>query len=121
MLELQKASSLGESHPDTLSTLNNVENVHAYVGQKDKAKAMLEDCLQKRKVALGESHQQTLNTLVNLVSLYYEDDCEDEKAKLRALYEEHLLQLKNVFGKYHPASSSLKPKSQSQRHPQRQK
>jgi len=62
---------LGESHPDTLNTMNNLADTYDHQGKYHQGKygdaeALYKQCLDKQKAVLGESHPDTLATMNNL-------------------------------------------------------
>jgi hypothetical protein len=57
---------LGEDHPDTLTTANNLAlNLHA-LGELAKARDLNEDTYTRRRRVLGEDHPATLTSASNL-------------------------------------------------------
>jgi hypothetical protein len=61
---------LGDDHPDTLDSLNNVAESLKHMGQYDRALPLLQLCLAKRRCALGEDHLDTLESFNNLAGLF---------------------------------------------------
>ena len=57
---------LGEDHPNTLESLNNLAFIFYSKGEYDRALPLFEECLAKRKRVLGDDHPDTLESL-NLV------------------------------------------------------
>jgi hypothetical protein len=57
---------LGESHPDTLRTMNNLAHTFENQNKHVEAETLYKQCLDKRKVVLGHNHPSTLNTMNNL-------------------------------------------------------
>ena len=53
---------LGEDHPHTLASLNNLAVLFKSMGEYDRALPIYEDCLAKRKRVLGEDHPDTKGT-----------------------------------------------------------
>ena len=53
---------LGEDHPDTLISLNNLAGLFERKGEYDRALPLYEECLAKRKRVLGEDHPDTKST-----------------------------------------------------------
>ena len=60
---------LGEDHPDTLGSLNNLAFLYKSQGQYDKAEPLYVDCLAKRQRVLGDRHPHTVMTRSNLTVL----------------------------------------------------
>ena len=57
---------LGETHPDTLVSLNLLATIYFYSERFDKAEELYSECLEKRKALLGENHPLSLATMDNL-------------------------------------------------------
>jgi tetratricopeptide (TPR) repeat protein len=53
---------LGESHPDTLGSENNLAGLYYSQGRYVKAESLFASCFEKYLVVLGESHPDTINT-----------------------------------------------------------
>jgi lipopolysaccharide biosynthesis regulator YciM len=90
---------LGEDHPDTLSSLNNLADLFRSKGEYDRALPLYEECLAKRKRVLGEDHPDTLSSLNNLADLFRS---KGEYDRALPLYEECLAKRKRVLGEDHP-------------------
>ena len=58
----KKKRVLGEDHPSTLSSLNNLAALFDDKGEYDRALPMYEECLAKYKRVLGDDHPSTQNT-----------------------------------------------------------
>ncbi|MGH4000318.1 MAG: tetratricopeptide repeat protein, partial [Pseudonocardiaceae bacterium] len=59
-------SALGEDHPDTLESANNLAlNLHE-LGQYEQARQLNDDTLTRRRRVLGEDHPDTLESANNL-------------------------------------------------------
>jgi hypothetical protein len=54
--------ALGESHPDTLTSENNLAALYYSQGQYIRAESLFAVCLEKRLVVLGEDHPDTVDT-----------------------------------------------------------
>ena len=61
---------LGEKHPDTLTSMNNLANVYKFQGRYDKVEPLYVKTLALRKEVFGEKHHDTLNSMNNLADLY---------------------------------------------------
>ena len=55
---------LGEKHPDTLSSLNNLARIYKELGRFSEALPLLEDGYRLSKEVLGEKHPDTLTSLI---------------------------------------------------------
>ena len=60
---------LGDDHPDTLDSINNLALLLKAQGEYDRALPLYEDCLEKRKRILGDDHPHTLYSIQNLARL----------------------------------------------------
>ena len=70
MLAIRQAV-LGERHPDTAESLNNLAELLRSQGDSAAAKPLYEQALAIRKAALGERHPDTATSLNNLAGLFY--------------------------------------------------
>ena len=61
-----KKDVLGENHPDTAISYNNIGVVYYNLGDYDKALEYYNKALEIRKAVLGESHPFTQHTLENI-------------------------------------------------------
>ena len=55
-----RKETLGENHPDTLASLNNLANSYSVLGEYNKALELKNAVYNARKVILGETHPDTL-------------------------------------------------------------
>src|SRR5262245_45569476 len=62
--------TLGETHPDYASCLNNLAELHETLGDFAAAEPLLQQALQIRRAALGENHPDYAQGLNNLAELY---------------------------------------------------
>ena len=67
MLEVHKRV-LGEAHPDTLMSMNNLASTLSHQGDLAGARALQEQVLEVHKRVLGEAHPDTLTSMNNLAS-----------------------------------------------------
>ncbi|MEM9645787.1 MAG: tetratricopeptide repeat protein [Planctomycetota bacterium] len=82
------SANLGNDHPDTLKTLNNLGLCFMRQGNSEKAEPLFRRTLKLRRVKLGESHEQTLATMNNLAQLLFATARPDESGELMlAAYE----------------------------------
>ena len=58
VLETRK-KVLGEEHPDTLWSMDNLAITVKSKGEDQKAIALMEECIEKRKRVLGQDHPYT--------------------------------------------------------------
>ena len=72
ILCLQKRkATLGDVHPHTLSSINNVAGLYYYQEKYNAAEPFFVECLEKQKSTLGADHPRTLNSIGNLALLYF--------------------------------------------------
>ena len=90
---------LGEKHPDTLASLNNLANSYSYLGDYNKACELQNAVYNACKEILGEKHPDTLSALHNLAISYA--DLGDNKKELE-LYEKVYVISKEILGENHP-------------------
>ena len=69
-LEQRRRITLGETHPDTLSSMNDLAFHYRNKGQYAKAELLHAVCLEKRRIALGETHPDTLSSMYYLAALH---------------------------------------------------
>jgi eukaryotic-like serine/threonine-protein kinase len=95
---------LGDNHPDTLSSMNNVATGRSMAGDPQAALQMLEQVVQLRKEHLGHDHPDTINSLGNLAQAY----CEGGYYELAGhTYLEGITQSSLTHGTQHSATQSL--------------
>ncbi len=92
---------LGPEHPGTLSSLNNLANLHAEQGKYELAEPLYQRALETSERVLGPEHPDTLSTVNNLAALY-DDQGKYELAE--PLYQRALAIREEVFGSDHPAT-----------------
>ena len=63
---------LGDDHPDTLASINNLAILYYNQGKYNEAEPLYKECLEKRKQKLGDDHSDTKETKKNLDLLYNE-------------------------------------------------
>jgi serine/threonine protein kinase len=97
-LELRK-SVLGEEHPDTLASMNDLVELYVERGQFAKAEPLAIKTLELRRRVLGEEHQDTIESMHNLAWLYCNRMEFDKAAPLSAKALELSLR---VLGEEHP-------------------
>ncbi|MGO5145441.1 tetratricopeptide repeat protein, partial [Catenibacterium mitsuokai] len=90
---------LGEKHPDTLNSLNNLASSYSYLGDYNKACKLQNAAYNARKEILGENHPDTLTSLNNLAIFYsylgdYNKACELQNAVYNIR--------KEILGEKHP-------------------
>jgi tetratricopeptide (TPR) repeat protein len=75
----KRKTLLGENHPDTLTSLNNLAGLYNDQGDSDKALRLYEECLKRSQSVLGENHPETL-ALRNKLAVLYNQKGDYEKA-----------------------------------------
>src|SRR5579859_4015405 len=103
---------LGNEHPDTLTSTNNLALTYRSQGKLNEATALQERVLEARKRTLGEEHPDTLTSMNNLALTYRSQGKLNEatalqervlEARKRTLGEEHphtLTSMSNLAGTY---------------------
>jgi tetratricopeptide (TPR) repeat protein len=90
---------LGGSHPDTLTSRNNLAYAYQAAGRVGEAIALYERTLADRELVLGESHPDTLDSRNNLGLAYR---VAGRVGEAIALYERTLADRELVLGESHP-------------------
>ncbi|EOD12957.1 hypothetical protein EMIHUDRAFT_452118 [Emiliania huxleyi CCMP1516] len=91
--------TLGDNHPDTLTSINNLGMLLEAKGDLDGAEALLREALEARRETLGDRHPRTLTSIYNLGSLL-QDKGDLEGAE--ALKREALEGQRETLGDRHP-------------------
>ena len=89
----------GDSHPDTLASLNNLALLYSSSGEYDRAVSLFQECLAQRKRTLGNDHPDTLASLNTLAVLF---QVKGDYQQAVPLYQECLFRRKRVLGDDHP-------------------
>lgn len=93
------AQVLGQDHPDTLSSMNNLANALNAMGHTDKAGGLLEQVLAVRQAQLGPEDPETLDSMYNVgLHRYLTDDL----TGARELLEKALALNRSSLGDRHP-------------------
>jgi len=97
----QYVNVLGNDHPDTLISLNNLADLFKDKGDYESALPLYKECLAKRRLVLGNDHPDTLTSIFNLATLF-----KNKRDYYRALplYEEWLSKRTLALGENHPAT-----------------
>ena len=61
--------TLGDRHPNTLTSISNMGVLLQAMGQLKEARLLYDEALQGRKATLGDNHQHTRDTVDSLNSL----------------------------------------------------
>ena len=92
---------LGEDHPDTLFSANELAGGLGALGEYQRARALNEDTLARRRRVLGEDHPETSRTASNLA---HNLSRLGEHERARELDEDALARRRRVLGDDHPAT-----------------
>ncbi|WP_407913436.1 tetratricopeptide repeat protein [Kitasatospora sp. NE20-6] len=95
----QDEQTLGDTHPDTLTSRNNLANAYASAGDIRRAIPLLETTLAQDEQILGDTHPDTLLIRNNLAAAY--DDAGDLNRAI-PLHETTLAQREQILGDTHP-------------------
>jgi tetratricopeptide (TPR) repeat protein len=90
---------LGEEHPDTATSLNNLALLYVDQGDYARAEPLYQQALAIRKKVLGEEHPDTATSLNNLARIYRR---QGDYARAEPLYQQALAIRKKVLGEEHP-------------------
>jgi CHAT domain-containing protein/tetratricopeptide (TPR) repeat protein len=94
---------LGEQHPDTATSVNNLAFLYQSMGDYAKAEPLYRQALEIEKKVLGENHESTARTLTNLAGLYFD---QGDYAKAEPLFRKAVEITKKVLGENHPRSAT---------------
>ena len=97
----ENKSNLGDDHPDTLASLNNLAELYYSNGHYDHAFTLYEELLAMYKENYGDDHPDTLASLNNLAELFRS---KGEYDRALPLYEECLAKKKRVLGDDNPST-----------------
>jgi len=65
-----RRQNLGDDHPDTLETKNDLAMLYKEQARYEDAEQLLLKALEGRRLRLGDTHPNTLESLNNLIDLY---------------------------------------------------
>jgi len=89
---------LGEEHPDTLMSVNNLASAYYYQGRDPEAERLHRETLDIRRRVLGEEHPDTLASMRNLARTCHAQGRYDEAERL---YRDTLAIQRNILGGEH--------------------
>ena len=101
-LEISR-SELGDRHPDTATSLNNLAGLYRSMGQYERALLLLESALEIRRSELGDRHPSTAMSLNNLAGLY---ESMGQYERALPLYESALEISRSELGDRHPSTAT---------------
>jgi tetratricopeptide (TPR) repeat protein/CHAT domain-containing protein len=90
---------LGEKHPSTLTSMNNLATIYKNLGRLEEALLLSEKGYRLKKEVLGEKHPSTLTGLNNLAAIYQDLG---RLSKALPLYEKGYRLSSEVLGEKHP-------------------
>ncbi|MEU0244953.1 tetratricopeptide repeat protein [Streptomyces sp. NPDC006235] len=95
----QREEALGEIHPDTLTSRNNLATAYQVVGDLGRAIPLYEVTLAQSEQVLGDTHPDTLTSRNNLAYAY---QAVGDLGRAIPLHEVTLAQSEQVLGDTHP-------------------
>jgi hypothetical protein len=105
---------LGENHPDTLLTTNNLAGVYITLERFELAAPLLVQAFSKRLIVLGENHPETLVSMFCLGMLYDKEAStvvsagHHSKDMAKGLYETCLVKRCQILGENHPETERVR-------------
>jgi tetratricopeptide (TPR) repeat protein len=95
---------LGEEHPDTLTSMNNLASTYWNQGRWKEAEELEVRVMETKKRVLGEEHHSTLTSMANLASTYRDRGRRKEAEELFMRVIEMSLR---VLGEEHPSTLTI--------------
>ncbi|MFG3384389.1 tetratricopeptide repeat protein, partial [Streptomyces sp. NPDC047999] len=92
---------LGEDHPSTLASRNNLASAYESAGDLGRAIPLHEQTLTDRTRVLGEDHPDTLSSRNNLAGAYR---AAGDLGRAIPMYEQTLTDMERVLGEDHPST-----------------
>jgi len=96
-----KTEVLGEKHPTTLASLNNLAMLYQNLGRLSEALPLVKKGYRLAKEVLGEKHRDTLTSLNNLAGIYQQLG---RLSEALPLFEKAYRLTKDAIGKKHPST-----------------
>ena len=93
---------LGDKHPDTADSINNLALLYSKQAQYAKAEPLFLEALKIKRETLGDKHPKTALSINNLALLYYK---QAQYAKAEPLYLEALKIKREALGNKHPSTA----------------
>jgi len=90
---------LGEEHPDTLTSINNMGGLLLAQGKLAEAEPYHREAMEKRRRVLGDDHPDTLTSINNMGSLLRE---QAKLAEVEPYWREAMEKRRRVLGEEHP-------------------
>ena len=91
--------TLGNAHPDTLASMNNLAILLKAQGKLSKAEPLYRDALRCRRETLGDTHPDTLTSMNNLASLLSD---QGKLSEAEPLCRDALCCRREALGETHP-------------------
>ncbi|MFC4066705.1 FxSxx-COOH system tetratricopeptide repeat protein [Actinoplanes subglobosus] len=91
--------ALGDDHPQTLVSVNNLAGAYESAGDLGRAVPLYEQALADHRRVLGDDHPQTLTSVNNLAGAY---ESAGDLGRAVPLYEQALADRRRVLGDDHP-------------------
>ncbi|MCA2718011.1 MAG: tetratricopeptide repeat protein [Microcystis sp. M169S2] len=98
-----RKQQLGENHPDSASSLNNLAGLYESQGRYSEAEPLYTQALAIRQQQLGANHISTANSLNNLANLYHR---QGRYAEAEPLFKQALAIRKQQLGDNHPDTAT---------------
>ena len=90
---------LGDDHPDTAESLNNLAALYRAQGRDEDVEPLYDEALSIRRRVLGADHPDTASSLNNLAGLHY---AQGRYSEAVPLYKEAVEIMERVLGVEHP-------------------
>ncbi|WP_130757607.1 CHAT domain-containing protein, partial [Microcystis aeruginosa] len=98
-----RKQQLGDNHPDTASSLNNLAVFYQSQGRYSEAEPLYKQALAIRKQQLGDNHPDTATSLNNLAVFY---QSQGRYSEAEPLYKQALAIRKQQLGDNHPLTAT---------------
>lgn len=98
-----RCAALGEHHPDTASSHNNIATIHFAQGRLEEACGSFEHALAALRAALGDTHPSVASTLNNLAVLY---ERRGDHASALKTHTQVLAAKRASLGEGHPSTAT---------------
>jgi hypothetical protein len=98
-----KQRVLGQEHPSTLGSMNNLASIYINQGRLNKAESLQIQVLEMRRRVLGQEHPDTLSSMNNLTLIYIN---QGRLSEADSLQMQVLEMRQRVLGKEHPSTLS---------------
>ena len=95
---------LGEEHPDTAKSLNDLAGLYQAQGKYEQAEPLYQQALAIRQKVLGEEHPDTAKSLNDLAALY---QAQGKYEQAEPLYQQALAIRQKVLGEEHPDTAKV--------------